>query len=374
MPAWTEAWKGGRVYLDRDGQRRYVIERMRHGRRYTLTLAAGVTDPEAELALFKRDPEGYSRRNVATGLLPEDSVVLTADEIERFEKHQREEGLSEPHVRAVSSYLSQWAEDLAGRDLRQVLADDLYAELETHKKAKYYRATAIKAFCSWKVSRQRLPIDNAAAHLQVTRAAPARTYRDVLYTAEQIQTFYAALTPQRVRDYFLIAAMTGLHGSEIGRIPEGSITEMNTGTEIAAVISVKHKVSGKTKRDHRQSVTAQVLAAARRLVAAGVPCKERVNEAIHACARRLKRDPVHIRYLRHSFITLTHLSGRVVSVQLGNAGVPIAEVAAAVGHRTSLMIQDHYLAVPSMKLPPLRLSHSEDPAPLQVRTDGRSAG
>ncbi len=51
---WTGKWVGGRSY-EADGQTVYVIERMQHGRRYTIPIEAGnERQALAELALFDR--------------------------------------------------------------------------------------------------------------------------------------------------------------------------------------------------------------------------------------------------------------------------------------------------------------------------------
>ncbi len=54
---WTGSWAGGRTYVA-NGETVLVIEKMRHGQRYSTRLAAsGEREALAELALFERDPE-----------------------------------------------------------------------------------------------------------------------------------------------------------------------------------------------------------------------------------------------------------------------------------------------------------------------------
>jgi hypothetical protein len=367
MANWLRKWKGGRVYVDRDGRERYVIEKMRKGQRYTVTLPAGA-DPELQLALFKSDPEGFTRRSADTGLLPEDAAVLTVDEIEAFEKVLHERQRSEAHIRSMKHYLAAWCDDLKGRDLRRVHVDDLRKMRDAYKNARNYRTIAIKGYCTWLVKRQILKLgENPAALLEQVRAAPKRLQEgDYVYTAEQIEHFYSILKPQRVRDMFLLVAKTGLHGSEAARIAgkDCKLYELpDKSSGIAAVATVRHK----NRRDHKQSLDAQALAAVRRLQAAGgAPCKERIHEAIIAASRRVNCPPVFLRYLRHSFITLANERGREVRVTEG--GVPLGAIAAAVGHRSMLMAKDHYLqsTVPPMIVVPLTLRHPEDPTPIQL--------
>ena len=56
----TGRWQGGRTYLTDDGRTVFVVEKMRHGRRYTTPLDVGSErEALAEFALFVRDPERY---------------------------------------------------------------------------------------------------------------------------------------------------------------------------------------------------------------------------------------------------------------------------------------------------------------------------
>jgi len=61
---WGARWQGGRTYGE-DGRTVYVVEKMRHGRRYTTPLDVGSErEALAELARFERDPEGYTPRRL----------------------------------------------------------------------------------------------------------------------------------------------------------------------------------------------------------------------------------------------------------------------------------------------------------------------
>lgn len=356
---WVDTWKGGRVYEDRDGARRYVIERMRHGKRYTCVLPAGVTDPEGELALFKRDPEGYVRRSAETGLLPEEAVILTKEEAIRFKSYLENEKHRVPaYVNSVMSYLTDWANALNGRDLRNVTVDDLYKLLDGWPAGRNYRIASIRTFCTWLQKRQRLaPHENASRGLEAIKPPPARRLKLRGYTIQQVEEYYRALPTQIMRDYYLLGAKCGMHGTEIARIAKGEvqIDEVHQ-NGIAAVLRFIHK----SRYDHRQSVDAQCLAAVRRLIALG-----RVPTA-PTCLKwrtRLKLNVMH-KYLRHSFFTWGRKTGRVVRVADG--GLTLSEMAAAVGHRSMLMGKDHYDndEVPAMVIVPIKLEHPEDPAVL----------
>ena len=77
-------WAGGRVY-ELDGRTVYVIEKMRHGRRYTTPLeVANEREALAELALFDRDPEVYVTPAEDAGRLSAEAVRVDAEAVGRF--------------------------------------------------------------------------------------------------------------------------------------------------------------------------------------------------------------------------------------------------------------------------------------------------
>lgn len=46
MPKWAGKWSGGRIRLNLDGSRTWVIEKGRAGRRYVIALAVPNNEPE----------------------------------------------------------------------------------------------------------------------------------------------------------------------------------------------------------------------------------------------------------------------------------------------------------------------------------------
>lgn len=371
MPAWIGKWEGGRVYLDRQKRNVHVIERMVDGRRFTVRLPPNVKDPGAELALFLRDPEGYRRRVAETGLLPEEAVIMTQAEVERFEAYLRhEKHRAEAYVSAVAGYLTDWANAFKGRDLRKVTVDDLCLYLDELKTARNYRIASLKTFCTYLVRRQRLkPHENASAMLETVKPPPRRLLAQQGYTIKEVEAVYQVLPSQRVRDYYLLSAKYGLHGTEIGRIARGEVEIIPVGQKgIAAVLRFIHK----SQRDHRLSIDTQALAAVRRLLSLGAaPVKRVVCDAANKAARGGQRV-VHHGRLRHSFVTWARRFGKTVTVDSG--GLALSEIAAVAGHRSLLMAKDHYdnTEVPPMIVLPINLSHPEDPVPLEVVTGERS--
>ena len=129
---WTGKWPGGRTY-ERDGRTVFVVERMRHGRRYTIPLDVGSERQAlAELALFERDPEGFATRGEAAEQRVVASVFVGADNVQRFLDHLKREKRTDRYRRNCRYYLSLWAEALAGRDLRQVTLQELKRVLACH--------------------------------------------------------------------------------------------------------------------------------------------------------------------------------------------------------------------------------------------------
>lgn len=356
MPTWIGSWKGGRIYEDRDGGRRYVIERTRNGRRYAAALPPGVTDPEAELALFKRDPEGYVRQLNERGLtLPDNGAVrLTEDEIEAFAKYMRSKALCAAYISGVTGYLAHWANALEGADLRRVTVARLYELLDGWKTARNYRVTALQTWCTYLVKRQRLD-SNVAALLEVQKAPPSRLKRNRGYSIKQVEAFYRALDSQYIRDLYCVAAKTGMHTTEIRRMARGEVEIRPVGQGgIAAVVRMVHK----GKRDHLQSIDAQTLAALRRLMKLRrAPSGAAVSRAV----AKVGGVPVFPKYLRHSFSTWLKECGRKIQVTSG--GLDHAEVAALIGHRSGLMLKDRYdnSEIPPMGVVDISLEHPSDP-------------
>jgi integrase len=372
MPAWIARWDGGRVYLDRRKRKIYVIERMVEGERYAVRLPPNVRDPDAELALFMRDPAGYAERNTDTGLMPSEAVVITLEEVQAFKRYQLDEKhLNTVYATSVSHYLTDWANALKGKDLRRVRVDELYRLLDEWKAARNYRIAALKSFCTYLVKRQRLGAgENAAAHLESVKAPPARLLEVKGYTIKQVEQFYKALGSQRVRDYFCLGAKYGLHGSEIDRIARGQVEVTLVGVKgIAAVLRFIHK----GRHDHRQSIDAQALAAVRRMTTHGrAPTTTMVKDWVDATAAQLSKGKpqpfpkVFHHYLRHSHFTWMRQCGRKVEIEAG--GLALSEIAALVGHRSLLMGKDYYdnSEVPPMAVLPLKLYHPEDPISIEI--------
>ena len=171
---------------------------------------------------------------------------------------------------------------------------------------------------------------------------------------------------QGVRDVLVLRAKFGMHHSEICRLSSGKgIIKPTPGQgEIAGTIRFTHK----STREHLLSVDAQGLAAAKRLADHGAPISDSFlrTTLLHASRRAGLAQPLAPNELRHSFVTWATEQGREVRPKQG--GVPVETVARVVGHSGTRTTTNFYLGVqvPVMIAIPLRLSHPEDPAPVQL--------
>jgi hypothetical protein len=166
-----------------------------------------------------------------------------------------------------------------------------------------------------------------------------------------------------------VLAKTGLHTTEVDRIARGEgageVRAVDGLGEIAGTARLVHKNGDQ----HIQSLDAQALAALLRLVERGqVPVESFVRKEVRKAARALKVDPISFGRLRHCFITWGQEVG--VEVRSQSGGVPLATIAAVVGHKDTRTTKRFYtgVAVPPMVKLPLALQHPDDPVALQTAT------
>jgi hypothetical protein len=100
----------------------------------------------AELALFDRDPDAYLTKVEASEKAAAEAVFMEPELVARFLAHLKAEGRTECYRRNVRTYLAQWAETLAGRDLREVTLQQLKRELAKYTAARKHRIIALKSF------------------------------------------------------------------------------------------------------------------------------------------------------------------------------------------------------------------------------------
>ncbi|WNG19323.1 site-specific integrase [Cystobacter fuscus] len=363
----------------------FVLRKMVEGRAYTIHLdASSETEAEAELALFMRDPEGYSTKREARQQQQESAVYVNAETVGRFLDSMRRAGTTARYVGNVGFYLATWAEALAGRDLRTVTLQELLRELARHKAGRKNRITALKSFASWLREQGTLALaEDPTVSLKVPATRPKKAVREKGYSIETTERLYRAISAweftnfgqeatrrttdvQCVRDVLCIHAKTGMHGTEIERIAkgEGKVAVFEDQGEIAATVTFIHK-SGNV---HRQSIDRQTLAAVRRLQARGAaPVDSHIRRVVARACKTLGIEPVHFGEYRHSFVTWASECGQEVRPKAG--GLPLTAIAAVVGHHSANTTKRFYdnVKVPPMIKIPINLEHPEDPTDLPVR-------
>lgn len=385
---WIGSWAGGRV-REVDGRKVWVIERrIGSGQRKVVTLnVAGERDANAELALFLRDPNAYRTRResaqVSTGAVRLDDETLKA-----FGAYVAAEGLSEGYrTQILEKYLAEWGEALGRRDLRTVSLGELQKHLDRWKTARHHRIVALKSLTSWLRETGRLRrAEDPTLDLKVPQARPEKSVRAKGYALSQVERVYAEIPSQLLRDTLCLRAKTGMHDTEIARIARGEavLKRLDDPSGIAGTITFSHLKAGKI---HVVSVDAQTFDAAARIQARGTPLSrnaakisldravKRLREAEPNAERRKQIPNIHPSELRHSFATWARASGSVVRPTEG--GVPLAEIAAVLGHTSARTTKVFYEGneVPPMVTVPLRLAHPSDPAPFRapVRNAARRA-
>jgi len=338
-------WVGGYV---RGGV--YVIERWLRGTRYHVSTHARTERGALEqLRRFEADPAGYDPRGVAA-LEP---VVLTADLIAAHVAYHREEKQNSPgHLRSLTTYLGEWMVALDGADLRATRAARLKELLRDWSTARRYRALAIKGLYRWlRTELELLSYDqDAGLNLKIPKAKPARLFQERAVSRERVERAVAHLAPGAVLDVVRLVSATGLHRSEVARFcRSGTLSKPSPQQEaegVLANLSVLHK-SGEL---HNLPVyEAEVLEAARRLQArGGLGSPFRLNEAIAKACHAAGVEPWTLGVLRHS-----------VATWLALEGVPLAQIAELLGHRSTQTTRKFYRdmghhAVP-LQVPRLRL-------------------
>lgn len=380
---WLRSWAGGRV-RDVDGREVWVIERrIGDGRRRVLALdAANEKQALAELALFERAPGSYQPR--AALPRPGAEALIDAETLKEFARYvDTEAGLSEGYRRHIlRPYLADWGAALKGRDIRRLELVDLTEILKTWKTSRHHRIVALRSLTSWMRETGRLRRqEDPTLDLKVPQARPEKAVRVKGYPAQIIERLYATLGEQRCRDVIVIRSKLGMHDTEIGRIARGEalLRRLDNQGEIAGTITFPHLKAGKI---HVVSADAQTLAAAERIQAQGAPLsrmalKRMLDKAVEKIRKGLAQGQqfpdIRPGELRHSYATWARNVGRIVRPQDG--GVPLAEVAAVLGHSSARTTSRFYdgTEVPPLISLPLKLKHPDDPLPISKASRRKAA-
>lgn len=348
-------WEGGYVSRGKNGRLTYFIERMVGGVRYHVsTRCHEKRSALRQLDRFESNPAEY-RPNGEVDVddeAPPDTQrppLFTAKLILEFEDYSlkvREN--TRNYAREMTSHLTDWMEDLNGREFRGLNPVTGLKPLLKRHKGQAHRIIAIKAYCSWLRSEKGLlkTGEDPTLDLVVPQSRPEKWKRRKAVDEARVQAAFAKLQPA-YRDVLTLLGATGWHVTELQRFvrrPESEIRYPPPGGAVLAVLAVRHKGGEETRTP---ITTAEALGAAERLrMRGGVP--RNLNMAVKAAC-----DAAGVP--RFTFGVMRHTVG-TWAVERGAAPAHVSEF---LGHKDPRTTKRFYLdvAVPtvSVPLPTLRL-------------------
>lgn len=405
-------WAGGPVAVNGDGSRVYHLHQRVGGHRWTMSLGPMVTseaEANKELAVFRVDPAAYQppgaraaakvRAKAEAEAAADETkragaVIVTPELIAAFVeslmtgRHGRKPR-SKKYGKAMRHYVTEWAAGpsrgkpaalLHGRDMRTVTLPEFHTALDRYGKvARRHRITAIKTFAAYLRHRGLLTsqtdptvdlkCENPPEPTEAQKAAK-------VYTDQHLELHYKHLDRQDVRDVIFVRAMTGMHLTEIARVAEGVHGRLEAFVGDDPDIGGRAVFHHKRQSTHSQTINRATFAAFTRIVARKripdskslINCMDRANEAARIEVKDDKLASVEIAWLRHTFVTRTRKAGRKVTVPDTEA-IPLADIAAAIGHTDKKTTQKFYDASewPPLYIPPYKLWHPNDPVVPGVR-------
>ncbi|MFL5277232.1 MAG: hypothetical protein ACJ79T_12210 [Myxococcales bacterium] len=144
-------WEGGRIWEDKDGRITSVIRRQVGGKRYEFSTRCGRLRPAlTQLERFEAGPERYDP-GTATG----EPLRLTAELAKAFlsssgaPEREGGKGNSRAWMLQQKAYLSWWAGELKGRDLRALTLRDHVIPALDGQPGRKHRIEVLEAFFSW---------------------------------------------------------------------------------------------------------------------------------------------------------------------------------------------------------------------------------
>lgn len=341
-------WAGGYIRWGKRGPT-YVIERWIDGVRFHVSTRRR-TEAEAleELVRWREDPHNYvpspRTRPKRVPLCLTDTLILEY----RDWMLTRPKPASVEWANTCARMLADWMEDLGRKDIRDLsITADLKPALARRMTSRMHRIEALKAFCAWLRKEKGLlrHAEDPTLDLAVPQAAPAKLRRRKVAAREDVRKALEVMTNGEVRDLLLLQVATAFHLSECRRFAqEGEILEPPPGTDLLAIIRVKHKSGEPTRAPIRYP---EHLAAARRIRARGrIPSRYFIDRAIDEACTAAKVPYFHPGSMRHSVMTWAV-----------EAGAHPRDVAEFGGHKSDRTTRKFYLdtAYPTVTVPVLRL-------------------
>jgi integrase len=257
---------------------------------------------------------------------------------------------------------------------------------EPHKEAQSGRKHLILHLRAWatyrREVRQDLPLEaDPTRTLKLPKVRAARRVKPKDYSIADTQKLYAGLSnhesargyrppeesdAQPLRDLLMLHIKCGMHYTEIERLAKGEagsrIDVVEGQGEIAAILQISHKGGDQ----HPQSIDAQTLAAARRLVARGSPPSiTYFTRKLKQVCKELGLPEMSPGRFRHAYISWLAQCGKLVH-PAGGGGLPLNVIADNVHHKSAITTDTYYRHVkipPMAVVPGLRLHHPQDPIP-----------
>lgn len=326
--SWAEKWPGGRVWVDGDGRKSYVIRKSVNGKRFEVsTRCSSLRAAIKALEEFEQDPERFR-----PGGVHDDRLTLDDKLIERHIEAAKDEGVSVDWVRKKRAYLKSWATKLKGRDLRTITLKDIQAALEGEK-AKTHRKAVIKHLYSY-LREQGLLTRNEDPTLDFVLGT-STTGKPKKKRSVSREDFTATLAkmPDEYRDILLVQGGSGMHVTEVYRLASGH------GEVGATFIGIQHKRG----TVHRQAVEAQVIEAAQRVQERGGFSISRYAKAVRKAAKDAGVKPWSPGGMRHT-----------VTVWMLQDGATLAEVSTWLGHLSPATTKKFYSEWATIPMPSTR--------------------
>ena len=336
-------WEGGWIHEDKNGRRTFHIKRRVNGNRYEVstrchTLKAAL----AQLQRFEADPENYD----PAGPPKREVLCMTEELVREHLEWCRDEKQNSPRwLVNKKSCLAWWTEKLGGKDLRKVtLSDDIDPALEGESSRKN-KIAVLKFFYAWLRKKKRkvaLNEDPTFGMLTVPQSKPEQWKRSKVIPRENYEKAREHMIGH-YRAALDVQAGTGWHVSEVVRFAAGGALEdyVGDGEGIGGVLVCPRTKAGDLLRT---AVSPEVFAAGKVLRERGHLSERGYVDAIEAACNAAGVEVIKPGSFRHS-----------VASWAVNAGAPLAQVSAFLGHRSEQTTRRFYAthAVPA-KIPTLR--------------------